>query len=109
MIEYNEREYHLKFNMERLKLVEGALKKPIITVYTQHGGAFTIDEMEKIFQLCLKERNADTFCGNGLAREIFRKCLETENGYSTVNNMIAVQLNEDCPFLFPKLSSDLNT
>lgn len=104
MIEYNEKEYHLKFNLERLKLVEGALKKPLITVYTEHGGAFSIDEMEKIFQLCLKERNADTFCGNGLAREIFKNCIELENGYATVNNLIATQLYEDCPFLFPKLS-----
>lgn len=104
MIEYNNREYHLKFNLGRLKLVEGTLKKPLITVYTEHGGAFTIDEMEKIFQLCLKEKEADQFCGNGLAKEIFESCLETENGYATVNNMIAAQLYEDCPFLFPKLS-----
>lgn len=109
MIKVNGRSYHLKFNLERLKLVEGALKRPVITVYTEHSGAFSIAEMETIFRICLKEDGADTFCTNKQASEIFRAALDTENGYLNVNNEIARQLNEDCPFLFPSTSSDMNT
>lgn len=109
MIEANGRQYHLKFNIERLKLVENALKRPIITIYTEHSGAFSISEMETIFRICLKEDGADTFCSNKQASEIFRAALETENGYMSVNDEIARQLNEDCPFLFPNVSSVLNT
>lgn len=105
MIEVNGRSYHLKFNLERLKLVESALKRPIITVYTEHSGAFSIAEMETIFRICLKEDGADTFCSNKQASDIFKAALETENGYVSVNNEIARQLNEDCPFLFPRASS----
>lgn len=108
MIEVNGRQYHLKFNIERLKLVENALKRPIITVYTEHSGAFSISEMETIFRLCLKEDGADVFCSNKQASDIFKAALDTENGYVTVNNEIARQLNEDCPFLFPNTSSVSN-
>lgn len=108
MIEVNGRQYHLKFNLERLKLVENALNRPIITVYTEHSGAFSISEMETIFRICLKEDGSDIFCSNKQASEIFKAALETENGYKNVNNEIARQLNEDCPFLFPRISSDSN-
>lgn len=109
MIEVNGRQYHLKFNLGRLKLVENALKRPIITIYTEHSGAFSISEMETIFRICLKEDGADTFCSNKQASEIFQAALKTENGYLNVNNEIARQLNEDCPFLFPNTSSVSST
>lgn len=100
-IEYNGTQYELKFNLERLKLIENALQKPVISVYTEHKGAFTFNEMEKIFQLALKETGSDFFCQNKKAKEIFETVIQQENGYRDINNYIAQRLQENCPFLFP--------
>lgn len=104
MIEYNGNQYQLKFNIERIKLVEKALKKPLITIYSSQGGAFSLEEMETIFLICLKPQGSDFFCNNKEAREIFNDVIQQENGYVNVNNEIATVLMEDCPFLFPKIS-----
>jgi len=101
-IEYDGTQYELKFNLERLKLIEGALQKPIISVYTEHKGAFSFDEMEKVFQISLKEIGSDFFCTNKKAKEIFEAVIQQENGYRDINNYIALKLQENCPFLFPK-------
>lgn len=103
-IEFEGTKYELKFNLERLKLIEDALGKPIISVYTEHKGAFSFREMETVFQLALKETGADTFCSNKRAKEIFNTVIQLENGYRDINNLIAVKLQENCPFLFPKIS-----
>lgn len=103
-IEYNGTQYELKFNLERLKLIEGALNKPIISVYTEHKGAFTFTEMEKVFQLSLKEAGSDFFCSNKQAKDIFESVIQSENGYRDINNYIALKLQENCPFLFPTAS-----
>lgn len=101
-IECEGTQYELKFNLERLKLIEGALQKPIISVYTEHKGAFSFDEMEKIFQISLKEIGSDFFCSNKKAKEIFEAVIQQDNGYRDINNYIAQRLQENCPFLFPK-------
>lgn len=101
-IEYDGSQYELKFNLERLKLIEGTLQKPIISVYTERKGAFSFDEMEKVFQISLKEIGSDFFCSNKKAKEIFEAVIQQENGYRDINNYIALKLQENCPFLFPK-------
>jgi len=101
-IEYNDAQYELKFNLERLKLIENAIKKPILSVYVERQGAFSIEEMEKIFQISLKEVGSDYFCSNKGAKNVFEAVIQQENGYRDVNNYIAQRLQENCPFLFPK-------
>lgn len=101
-IECNGAQYELKFNLERLKLIENSIKKPILSVYVEKQGVFTIDEMEKIFQVSLKEVGSDVFCSNKKAKDIFEAVIQQDNGYKDVNNYIALKLQENCPFLFPK-------
>lgn len=101
MFELNGVKYELKMNLERLKLIEKAIGRPILTVYTEHNGAFSIEEMEAVFMVCLKQVGSDFYCNNKQAREIFSKVIEQENGWRDVNNMIAETLTRDTPFLFP--------
>ncbi len=100
-IEYDKSQYELKFNLERLELIEKALGRPIITVYTENKGAFALNEMRLVFQISLKEVGSDYFCSNKKAKEIFESIIQQENGYKSTNAYIAEKLQEDCPFLFP--------
>ena len=101
-IECNGKQYELKFNLERLKLIENSIKKPVLSVYIERQGAFTIEEMEKIFLISLKEVGSDFFCSNKEAKDIFNAVIQQENGYRDINNYISLRLQENCPFLFPK-------
>lgn len=101
-IEFNNKQYDLKFNLERLNLIEKLLDKPIMSVYAENKGLFAFNEMEKVFQISLKEVGSDFFCSNKEAKEVFNAIVQQENGYRDVNNFIAQRLQEDCPFLFPK-------
>lgn len=101
MFEFNGVNYELKFNIERLGYIEEALGKPIMSVYAVNNGAFSINEMLKIFTISLKEVGSDYFCNNKKAKEVFMGYLQQENGYKNINEMIAKKLMEDCPFLFP--------
>lgn len=103
MFEFNGVKYELKMNLERLKLIEKAIGKPILTVYTEHNGAFSIEEMEAVFMVCLKQAGSDFYCNNRQAREIFAQVIQKENGWRDVNNMITQMLTEDTPFLFPNV------
>lgn len=104
MFEHNGREYRLKFNLERINLVESALNKPLLSIYTEHQGVFTLSEMEKIFMVCLKENGSDYFVSNSNAKKIFEEMIQEENGYRKISDEIGKTLYEDCPFLFPTVS-----
>lgn len=101
MLEINGTQYELKFNLERLKLIERSINKPLVSIYVEQKGAFSLDQMEKVFIISLKEEGSDFFCSNAQAKKVFNEAIQRENGYQTINNMIAQRLQEDCPFLFP--------
>ncbi len=101
MFEWEGKQYELKFSLERLGYIEESLGKPIMSIYAFNGGAFAINEMLKIFTISLKEIGSDYFCNNKEAKRIFEGYIQQENGYKSINEMIAKKLMEDCPFLFP--------
>lgn len=105
MINHNGKYYFLKINLERCRIIEKVLNKPFLAAMAENSGVFKINDAQAIFELCLKEENADGYCGKGLADEIFNEALMSDNGYANVCNLIALAANEDCPFLFPNPSS----
>ena len=58
MIEYNGEIYELKFNLERIKLVENYLKMPTIADIAMTNGALSISSLETYFGFCLKKEGS---------------------------------------------------
>lgn len=99
MFEYNGKEYELKFNIERIKLVENFLKLPTVADIVKTNGALSINAIEVYFGYCLKEVGSDTFVSRKEGAEIAEAAMK-EKGYLAVNNMIIEKMAEDMPFLF---------
>lgn len=99
MFEYNGKEYELKFNIERIKLVENFLKLPTVADIVKTNGALSINAIEVYFGYCLKEVGSDTFVSRKEGAEIAEAIMK-EMGYLAVNNMIIEKMAEDMPFLF---------
>lgn len=99
MFELDGKTYELKFNLDRLKVVESYTKKPAVADMISTNGALSINSIECYFGFCLKETNSDTFVPRKTAIEIADKLIEQE-GYMKVNNMIFERMQQDVPFLF---------
>ena len=99
MFEYNGKEYELKFNIERIKLVENFLKLPTVADIVKTNGALSINAIEVYFGYCLKEVGSDAFVSRKEGAEIAEAIMK-EMGYLAVNNMIIEKMAEDMPFLF---------
>lgn len=99
MFELNGKEYELKFNIERIKLVENFLKLPTVADIVKTNGALSINAIEVYFGYCLKEVGSDTFVSRKEGAEIAEAIMK-EMGYLAVNNMIIEKMAEDMPFLF---------
>lgn len=99
MFQFDGKEYELKFNIERLKLVENYLKLPTVADIVQTNGALSLTAIETYFGYCLKEVGSDTFLPRQKGQEIADKLMEKE-GYLKVNNMLIEKMSRDMPFLF---------
>lgn len=99
MFEYNGKQYELKFNTERMKLIEATSKKSLMGEWSSSNGMFSLQTIEICFQFTLKEAGADTFVPQG---EAIRICSEhmTEKGYATVALEIQEAMQVNMPFLF---------
>ena len=99
MFEYKEKQYELKFNRERVRLVEKAIKGSLVGEWVNTQGMWSLSTIEVIFQLCVKEAGADSYLGQ---REGLDLCNDymAEHGYGTVALMVQESLQDDLPFLF---------
>ena len=99
MFEVDGKQYELKMNTNRVKMVEGAINKSIMGEWKMTDGLFSLSTIEACFQLCLKEVGSDFFCGQ---KEGLRVCEQymTDHGYAMAANEIMEALQQDMPFLF---------
>lgn len=99
MFEYKGDQYELKFNLERIRLVENYLKLPTVADIVSTNGALSISSIETYFRFCLKKAGEDNFVPPKEAAVIADQMIE-EMGYIQVNNMVIEKMAEDMPFLF---------
>lgn len=101
MFEHNGKNYVLKFNIGRLKMIENASggKYSMSMMLSDNSGLMSINATETFFAYGLKEEGADAFTAPNKAREICDEIIETK-GYVAVVGLIQKQLQADCPFLF---------
>lgn len=99
MFEYNGKQYELKFNSERVKLIEAAMKKSLMGEWSMTNGMFGLQTIETCFQFCLKEAGSDSFVPQNEAVSIAQNYM-VEKGYAPIALMIQVAMQENMPFLF---------
>ena len=99
MFEYKGKQYELKFNLKRIKLVENYSRMPTVADIVMTNGALSISAIETYFGFCLKEVGSDEFVSRKEGAEIAEAMIESE-GYLKINNMLIQKMSEDMPFLF---------
>lgn len=100
MIQYEEKEYELKYNLKRLEIIEAATGISTLANVKQTGGLLGISSLKAYFAHALKEEGADSFVSPKKATEICESLIESE-GYETVCGLVLECLQRDCPFFFP--------
>ena len=101
MFTFKNKEYELKFNLKRIKLIEQAAdnKSAMAQLATDASGMMSLTSIERFFAYGLKEAGADTFINPQKAIEICDEYIE-EEGYVAAIKLIQEQVQTDCPFLF---------
>ena len=95
MIEFNGKSYVLKYNINRIEMIENATGKPILAEFSQNRGMLSISSLKSYFAYGLKEEALDT----KKAMEIAGQLIEAE-GYAAVCGLVVEAIERDCPFFF---------
>lgn len=99
MFEHNGKQYELKFNTSRVKLIESATHSSLMGEWVQCNGMFSLQTVEACFQFCLKEAGSDSFVPQGEAVKLCGDFM-TEKGYGPTALLIQEAMQENMPFLF---------
>lgn len=99
MIKIKDKEYELKFNLKRAKLIEAAVGKSILEATMAKAGIMTISDLEAFYAYGLKEAGADEFLKPKAAIEVCDEIIE-ENSYAQAVLYVQEALKRDLGFLF---------
>lgn len=99
MFEINGKNYVLKYNLNRVEMIENAVGMPTMADLNSHRGMLGITALKTYFAYGLKEEGADTFVAPKKGMEMARDLIENE-GYMRVNGAVLEALERDCPFFF---------
>ena len=100
MFELNEKQYELKFNTGRVKLIEKALGGESVThAMLDNDGMMSLTAVTTMFQYGLKEVGADVFVAPKTAGEICEEFMRRD-GYVSAVREIQLQMKADMGFLF---------
>lgn len=99
MIEYNNKNYVLKYSQQRVELIENATKTPIMANLVVNKAMLTLSELKTYFAYGLKEEGSDIFVPTKQALKIADDLIEIE-GYTAVLGAVMEALERDCPFFF---------
>ena len=99
MIEYNGKEYELKYNLKRVAVIENATGEGLMSLLVKNKGFLSIQHLMTYFSLALKEVGADAFVKPKEGKEMAEALIESE-GYEMVNLLVIEALQRDCPFFF---------
>lgn len=99
MIEHNNKKYVLKYNMQRIELIEAQTSMPTMAQINKTGGYFGLNDLKIYFKYALKEEGADVFVMPKKAEEIATDIIEN-TGYVNACGMVLEAIERDCPFFF---------
>lgn len=99
MFEVNGKQYELKMNTNRVKMVEAVTGMSIMGEWNKTDGLLSLQTIEACFKLCTKELGSDSFLPQQKGQEVAQQFME-EHGYAMCANEIMEALQKDMPFLF---------
>ena len=94
MIQINNREYELKYNIGRIELIENVTKKPTLAALSE-----SVSSLKAYFAYGLKEAGSDIFVPIKEGMKLAEELIQAE-GYSKVCGLVINILERDCPFFF---------
>ena len=99
MVEYNGKEYELKYNLKRIEMIEAVTNMPTMAELRKTYGYLGIASLKVYFAYGLKEEGADAFVKPKEGMAMAEALIENE-GYLAVNGAVLEALERDCPFFF---------
>ena len=99
MFEYDGKNFVLKYNVNRVELIEDQTDLPSLVQIQRTSGMFKLRDLKIYFAYGLKEEGADVFYSIKKGLEICEKLIE-EKGYPYVASLVLENLQRDCPFFF---------
>ena len=102
MIKIDGKEYELKYNLKRIRLIEEDTGKSAIEMLVgrNKSGLMMVSDMAAFFKYGVKEAGADAFLPPKQGEDLFEQYL-IEAGWGDVSLAIQNQLQHDVPFMFP--------
>lgn len=91
--------YTLKYNEQKVKVIEMVSKISIVGEVTKNNGIMQYATLEALFSLALVDEATNTPVKQKEATEMFNKVVK-ENGLITVNMAIVEKLQDDMGFMF---------
>lgn len=99
MILYDNKEYELKYNMQRIELIESQTSMPTMAQISKTGGYFGLNDLKIYIMYALKEKGSDVFVMPKKAEKIAADTIENGN-YANACAMVLEAIERDCPFFF---------
>lgn len=99
MFKIDEKNYELKYNINRIKTIEQVTGDSIMATLQRNKGMLSLQDLCTMFAYGLKEAGSDHFVAPKKAMEMAEKLIE-EDGYVSINMAVIEKLQEDCPFFF---------
>ena len=99
MIEYDGKNYVLKYNMKRIEMIESVTNMPTLAEIKRTEGMLSLLSLKAYVTYAIKEEGDEKFLPPKKGMEIAESLIES-NGYVDVCGLVLECLERDCPFFF---------
>ena len=99
MFEIDGKSYVLKYNMDRVEMIENSIGMPTMSDLYKHNGMLSLSALKAYLVYGLKEEGSDSFVPVKRGREMAKRLIENE-GYKNICGAVVETLERDCPFFF---------
>ncbi len=100
MLVHNGENYELRYNVNRVTMIEQAIKKPLVQVLQQ--GAMSLAEIKVCVAYGLVKEGSHSHILPKKGAEIADVLLNERGSYQKLSDEIADAIERDCGFFFPK-------
>lgn len=99
MFEIDGKSYALKYNMDRVEMIENSIGMPTMAELYSHKGMLSLSALKAYLAHGLKEEGSDSFVPVKKGLEMAKNLIQNE-GYTNTCGAVVEALERDCPFFF---------